>query len=90
MASPGTDLEAMLARTTAVSLALQALVERLLLAEVLKPDDLLEMRRFGLELADDMRAHGSTGAQVGAARLELEIVAWWDATGAPNIHANDP
>ena len=38
MPSPGTDPETLLTRTTAVSLALQALVERLLLNGVLTAD----------------------------------------------------
>ena len=78
MASPGTDPETMLARTTVVSVALQALMERLLRKGVLTAQDLLVMRRFGLDLAGDLRAHGATGAQVGADRLEREIMAWWD------------
>ena len=90
MGPPGTDPETMLARTTVVSLALQALVERLLMSGVLTPTDLEQMRLFGLELCADMNAHGSSGAQVGATRLEFEIRAWWTAVGAPDIHANDP
>ena len=80
----------MLARTTVVSLALQALIERLLLARVLNARDLSGMRQFGLDLAADMRANGATGAQVGADRLEREIIAWWKLLGAPEPHATDP
>lgn len=90
MASPGTDPETMLARTTAVSLALQALVERLLRAGVLDAGDLSGMRQLGLDLAADMRAHGATGAQVGADRLEREVMAWWKLLGAPDIRAGSP
>lgn len=86
MATPGADPETMLARTTVVSLALQALVERLVLAGVLTGRDLVGMRRLGLELAEDLRAHGASGAQVGAERLEQEIVAWWKIVGAPDDH----
>ena len=88
MASPGTDPETMLARSTVVSLALQALIERLLLAGVLDTRDLSGMRQLGLDLAADMRAHGATGAQVGAARLEREIMAWWDIVGTPGVSAD--
>ena len=73
----------MLARTTVVSLALQALIERLLLAGVLDARDLSGMRQLGLDLVADMRAHGATGAQVGADRLEREIIAWWKMLGTP-------
>ncbi len=80
----------MLARTTVVSLALQALIERLLLAGVLDTRDLTGMQQFGLDLVADMRAHGATGAQVGADRLEREIGAWWKLLGASEPRANDP
>ena len=83
MASPGTDPETMLARTTVVSLALQALLGRLLLHGILTPHDLVAMRKLGLDLAEDMRAHGATGAQVGADRLEREIMAWWEVMDTP-------
>lgn len=80
----------MLARTTVVSLALQALIERLLLARVLDTRDLSAMRQLGLDLAADMRAHGATGAQVGADRLEREVLAWWKLLGALDVHAPRP
>lgn len=90
MASPGADPELMLARTTVVSLALQALIERLLLAGVLEVRDLTGMRQLGLDLVADMRAHGATGAQVGADRLEREVTAWWKLFGAPEPPAKRP
>lgn len=83
MASPGTDLEALLARHTAVSLAVQALIEHLLASGVLTPPDLLQLREFGLQVADDLQAYGATGAQVGGARLDAEIRAWWHPMGVP-------
>ena len=83
MASPGTDLEALLARQGAVSLAVQALVEHLLASGVLTPPDLLQLREFGLQVADDLQAYGATGAQVGGARLDAEIRAWWHPMGVP-------
>ena len=90
MASPGADPETMLTRTTAVSLALQALIERLLVAGVLDARDLSGMRQLGLDLAADMRAHGATGAQIGADRLEREVTAWWKLLGAPDVPAGKP
>ncbi len=83
MASHGTDRETLLARHTVVSLALQALIERLLLAGALTPPDLVQLREFGLELADQLKQHGSSGAQVGGDRLDAEIRAWWDPVGVP-------
>ena len=82
MGSPGTDPETMLARTTVVSLALQALMERLLLKGVLTAGDLTAMRGFGLDLVDGLRAHGATGPQVGADRLEREVMAWWEVVAS--------
>ena len=76
MASPCTDPEMLLARHAAVSLALQALIERLLLAGVLAPPDLVQLREFGLQLADQLKQHGSSSAQVGGDRLDAEIRAW--------------
>ena len=83
MASPGTDLETLLARHTAVSLAVQALIERLARGSILGLSDLVELREFGLRLADQLKQHGSTGAQVGGDRLDKEIRAWWDPMGVP-------
>lgn len=88
MGSPGTDPEAMLARLTAVSLATQALVGRLVHAGVLTQADLRAMRQVGLDLVAGLRAHGATGPQVGADRLEREITAWWDVAGTPGLAAD--
>ena len=83
MASPGNDPEMLLARHTAVSLAVQALIERLVLSGTLTPPDLVQLREFGLQLADQLKQHGSSGAQVGGIRLDAEIRAWWDPIGVP-------
>jgi hypothetical protein len=83
MASPGADLERLLARQTVISLALQALIEHLLVSGRIEPRDLVTMREFGLQITDDLKAHGGTGAQVGGHRVETEIWAWWDALGVP-------
>src|SRR5437868_6089578 len=86
----GSSADTLLVRTTTVSLALQALIERLLLRGVLDTSDLAAMRDMGLQLADDLQAHGGTFPQVGGARLQREVVAWWDVIGAPEQHANGP
>ncbi len=52
MVSARLDPEVMLARQTAISLALQALIERLLPKGQLSPADLVQMREFGLRLAE--------------------------------------
>ena len=78
MAFPGAELEAMLVRTTVVSLALQTLIGRLVSNGTLDKADLAAMRETGLELAADLQAHGGTGAQIAGARLESEMAAWWD------------
>ncbi len=83
MASLGTDPETLLARNTAVSLAVQALIERLLLAGVLTPPDLVQLREFGLQWADQLKEYGSTEAQVSSGRLDAEIREWWDPMGVP-------
>ena len=83
MASPGIDPEMLLARHTAVSLAVQALIERLVLSGILTPSDLVQLREFGLQLADQLKQHGSSGAQVGGNRLDAEIRAWWEPIGVP-------
>ncbi len=82
MASPGAELEAMLVRTTVVSLALQALVGRLVANGTLGKADLAAMRDIGSQLAADLQAHGGSGAQIGGARLEGEMAAWWDVADA--------
>lgn len=82
MAFPGAELEAMLVRTTVVSLALQTLVGRLVSNGTFNQTDLAAMRETGLQLAADLRAHGGTGAQIGGARLEGEMAGWWDVADA--------
>jgi len=82
MASPGAELEAMLVRTTVVSLALQALVGRLVANGTLGKADLAAMRDIGARLAADLQDHGGSGAQIGGARLEGEMAAWWDVADA--------
>jgi hypothetical protein len=86
----GTDPETMFLRTTVVSLALQALIERLLLQGTLTVADLGAMRGMGLQLAADLQAQSGTLPQVGGARLAREIMAWWEVLGAPEPNANDP
>ena len=83
MASPGIDPETLLARHTVVSLAVQALIERLLLSGVLTPPDLVQLREFGLQFADQLQQRGPTGVKIGDDRLEAEIRAWWDPMGVP-------
>ena len=83
MTSFGTDLELLLARHTVVSLAVQALIERLLLAGVLTPPDLVQLREFGLHWADHLKQYGSTVIQVEVDLLETEIREWWDPMGVP-------
>ncbi len=78
MASPGAELEAMLVRTTVVSLALQTLVGRLVANGTLDKADLAAMRDIGAQLAADLQAHSDSGAQIGGARLQGEMAAWWD------------
>lgn len=86
----GTNPETLLLRTTTVSLALQALVERLLMQGVLTTHDLGAMRNMGLQLTADLQAQSGTMPQIGGAQLADEIMAWWEALGAPEPHANDP
>ena len=82
MASPGAEAEAMLVRTTVVSLALQALVGRLVANGTLGKADLLAMRETGLQLAADLRQHGGTGAQIAGDTMEREVAGWWDVAEA--------
>jgi len=78
MVFPSAELDTLLVRTTVVSLALQTLVGRLVANGTLDKADLTAMRETGLQLAADLRAHGGTGPQIGGARLEGEIAAWWE------------
>ena len=82
MGFPGAELDAMLVRTTVVSLALQTLIGRLVSNGTLDKADLATMRETGSELAAALQAHGGTGAQIAGARLEGEMAAWWNVTDA--------
>ena len=83
MRSAGSDPEALLTRLSAVSLAVQALIERLIQSGKLEPSDLVQMREFGLELADQMQAVGNSHVQVSGARVEDEVRAFWEPLGVP-------
>ena len=65
------ELEAVSARTAAVSLAVRALIERLLLDGTVDARDLSAMRQFGLDSAADTQGRGTAGTQV-----ENEVKAW--------------
>lgn len=78
-----TDLETLLARQIAVSLAVQALIESLLLAGVLTPPDLVQLREFGLQWVDHLKQYGSNRTQIDGSRLDAEIREWWDPMGVP-------
>ena len=80
----------MLARTIVLSMALQALIEKLLLSGMLDARDLSAMRQLGPDLVADMRTQGAMSAQVGVDRIEREVIAWWRLLGMPEIHAGDP
>lgn len=70
--------EGMLVRTTVVSVALQALVKRLVLNGTLSQADLLAMREMGLQVVADLRLLGGAGAQIAGDWMEREVAAWWD------------
>ncbi len=71
----------MLARQAAISLPLQALIERLLVTGKIAPTDLVMMREVGLQLADGLRADGNSAVQIAGDRVEAEVRAFWDVLG---------
>ena len=77
MASPGAGSEAMLARMTVVSVALQALVGRLVSNGTLNRADLLAMRETRRKLATDPRAHSLASAQVAGDQRNGDMAACW-------------
>ena len=83
MKSSGSDPELLLLRQTVVSLAVQALIDRLVFSGALAPADLLELREVGLQLADGLQEQAGSHQQVSGARLDTEIRAWWAAIGLP-------
>ena len=83
MSSPGADPERMLARLTALGLIMQGLLERLILSGKMDASDLDGIRRFALDLTDDLKAHSGTDAQIGGARTEEEINAFFEVVGYP-------
>jgi hypothetical protein len=78
MPSFGTDPETLLIRTTVVSVALQSLIGRLMADGRLDGGDLVAMRETGLQFAADLRAQSDSASQVAGARMEREVVVWWD------------
>ena len=92
MVCPGAELNNLLVRTTVVSLALQTLVGRLVANGTLDKADLVAMRETGLQFAAGLRAHGGIGPQIGGARLDGEVAAWWevaDLLGGPRATGRD-
>ena len=85
----GSSPDELFVRTTVLSLALQALIDRLLLRGSLDAADLAAMRDIGLQLAADLQAQAGTFPQIGGARLEQAVAAWWDVIGASERHADD-
>ncbi|MEJ1974774.1 MAG: hypothetical protein WDN49_00740 [Acetobacteraceae bacterium] len=73
----------MLARQTAICLAVQGLVHWMITTGRLDPVELVELREFGLQLSDGLRADGSSAMQIAAERLEAEVRAFWDVLGVP-------
>lgn len=69
---PWTDPERMAARLITVDLAVQALIERLLLAGTLDPSDLLAMRELGVQLAAELKE---------PFQVEQEVRSFWSVFG---------
>jgi len=66
----------MLIRTTVISVAVQALIARLLMSGALSQGDIVVMRETGLQLAADLAELG--GKQLSGERMTSEVEAWWD------------
>ena len=77
------DLETLLTKHLVVSLAVQALIESLLLAGVLTPPALVQLREYGLQWVDHLKQHGSIRSQIDSDRVDAEIREWWDPMGVP-------
>ena len=75
MAYGGTDAETLLIRTSVISVALQALIGRLIADGTLDKGDLVAMREVGMELAADLRASGVVAGEL----MSREVEAWWSA-----------
>ena len=74
MAAPGANLDHLLTRATTLALVLQGVLVEL---HRLDPTAADRVRRFALNTAADLQAHGATGAQVGGDRVEADIQAYF-------------
>ena len=83
MEASNVGLEALLTKHTVVSLAVQALIEQLVLTGVVTPPDLVSLRESGLRWADLLKEYSSSGSHVSGDRLDAEIREWWDTLGVP-------
>jgi len=79
MTTPGTDPEWMLARMNALILVVQGTLDRLIVGGKLDLADLDGIKQIALDLTADLKAHSSSGAQVGGERIEKEVHAFFEA-----------
>jgi len=79
-----TDPDELFARLATVSLAVHALLDRLLIAGALTPTDLVAMRNIGLQLAADLQGEDGVAVQISGARVEAEVRRFWAAMGVPS------
>ena len=87
MASPEADPEKILLRLTAVSLAVQGLIEVLARRGQIDLVDLRHMRDFGLRLAADFHDQTDSEVQVSGHRIADAVNAFWDTLDAPSAHS---
>ncbi len=76
--------------TIVIGLAIQALIKKLLASGTLDPEDLADMRAYGLQFAANLATYRLAEVPGGAAALENRIVSWWERLNAPALYANDP
>ena len=87
MASSGFHREQTLIRLTAVSLAVQGLIEVLARRGQIDLVDLRQMREFSLQLAADFQDQEDSEVQVDGHRIEDAVNAFWDTLDAPSAQS---
>ena len=85
--APSADPEVTLLRLTAVSLAVQGLIEVLARRGQIDLVDLRHMRDFGLRLAADFHDQTDSEVQVSGHRIADAVNAFWDNLDAPSAQS---
>ncbi|MCB8884118.1 hypothetical protein ACELLULO517_28155 [Acidisoma cellulosilytica] len=78
MAFPGSNMDNVLTKISAATMALQSLIAQLKENGTLAEGDIDKMQARAMEYAAMLKEHGGSGAQVAGARIEQDLFLFFD------------